>query len=132
MKMKIGKRGILRENIVFLILQVAFLSLMLLGVLLIGTGTSTYESIYARQIALAIDEAKPNTNIDIDISKLYEVAEKNKFTGKIIEIDETNHQVIVQLMTGVGHKFGYFSDYNLDYGLDGLKEQLNLEIKENA
>ncbi len=128
----IGKKAMLKENIVFLILQLLFFSFVLIGVLLIGSGTAVYENIYARQIALAIDEAKPDTTLDIDVSKLYEVAEKNKFEGKIVEIDETNHQVIVHLMLGQGHKFSYFSDYKVDSSLNGVAELLNLGIKKNA
>lgn len=132
MKLEKDKRGMLRENIVFLILQLLFFSFVLIGVLLIGSGTAVYENIYARQIALAIDEAKPDMNLDIDISKLYEVAEKNKFNGKIVEIDEANHQVIVHLTIEQGHKFSYFSDYKVDSSLNGITGLLNLEIKKNA
>ncbi|MEK6882691.1 MAG: hypothetical protein AABY22_23920 [Nanoarchaeota archaeon] len=56
-------QGFLTENIIFIILNVIFFSLMFLFLARVGTDTSTIEKVYVRQIALAIDEMKPGTEI---------------------------------------------------------------------
>jgi len=74
-----------------------------------GTGTTVKEQIYAKRIALLIDQAKPGTNLAIDISELYKLAEKNKYNGKVVNFDFKENKITVRLATGKGYSYHYFT-----------------------
>ena len=121
----------LMETVVYTIVIAAFFAAMLLFVSRAGSGATLVEQIYAKQIALAIDKAKPGTIIEMDTSKLYEVARKNKFTGKVINIDNDNNKVQVKLVDGKGYEFNFFNSADVKWDLkdkdEGL-ETLYLEV----
>ena len=100
------------ENVIFFILNLVFIIMMLIFVARTGSGASIYEEIYAKKIALMIDEAKAGTTIEIDIAKLIEVAKKNDAQAKF-NIDEENKKVSVYLAQGGGFSFNYFSSYKI-------------------
>ena len=106
-------QGFLTENIIFIILNVIFFSLMFLFLARVGTDTSTIEKVYVRQIALAIDEMKPGTEIILFLPKLFETAEKNKFTGNIFEGSLYDDGLLVlTLDKGKGASMRYFTKLN--------------------
>jgi hypothetical protein len=86
-----------------------------------------YEQAYAKRIALLIDEAKLNTSIELDISELMNKAVKNKYGGRIVEIE--NNKIIVRVSEKGGYGFGYFSDVAVGSIEDRNKQILILDIK---
>jgi len=64
------------ENVILFIIIAVFAAAILLFVARAGSQVTVNEQIYAKQIALAIDKAKPGTQINLDISKLYDISEK--------------------------------------------------------
>jgi len=113
MKMKLwkNKRGdnILVENVIFLVLNVLFFVILIVFLMRQGQGLVLNEEILAKQIALLIDNAKPNTNIRIDFSKSVKIAEKKNFDlNKVVSID--GNLVRVKLSEDSGYSYSFFND----------------------
>tara|TARA_Y100000310_G_scaffold138173_1_gene137066 strand:- start:1854 stop:2336 length:483 start_codon:yes stop_codon:yes gene_type:complete len=123
------KKGmeILHGAIIFIILNIVFFASLFIFVGVKSTGSGTYEQIYAKQIALLIDQAKPGTEIDIDISRLYTIADKNKYypsgTKGLVEIRPEKNEVNVKLTyQGEGYSFKHFN------GADIIWEEVSNDI----
>lgn len=109
-----NKRGeILVENIIFLILNMAFLSILILFLLRQGTGAVLLEDAYSKQIALAIDAAKPGMIIQLNMEKGFELAkEKGVAFEDIVEIDK--NYVIIKLSEKGGYEYPFFNDVKVE------------------
>jgi len=124
------KRGVdlLNNTIVFLLLNVVFFGIMFGFVARAGSGATVTEQVYAKQIALIIDQAKPGTILNINIEEIYELADENKFSRqKVIEIDNENNKVHVRIAEGKGYFYNFFSSADVVWELK--KRELFLEIK---
>jgi hypothetical protein len=120
----------LAEQIVFIIFVLFFSLLALFAINRAGSQGTIYEQAYSKQIALIIDKAKPGTDIQLDISKLYDISRKNKFDEKsIIFIDNANKKVIVRLSSGKGYQFTYFNDVNVLWDLKPKERRLYMEVR---
>lgn len=117
-------------NVIFIVVNILFFSVMMLFVFKASTGAIVYEQAYAKQIALLIDYSKPNTDIKIDFSKAIAVAKENKKTANLVKIDDVNKEVIVSLSGQGGYAFKYFSDYNVQ--AEFANNFLVLHIKEKG
>ena len=85
-----NKRGDLLtlETLIFTILNLVFFSVLIAFVMLAGQRAFVYEQTYAKQIALIIDNAKPEMAILVDMEKIVEIAEKNeKPLNEIVKIN---------------------------------------------
>ena len=72
------KRGtLLLENVIFIILNLFFLSVLILFLFKQGGGAITLEQSYAKNIALLIDSAKPVMELRLNMKQGMELAEKN-------------------------------------------------------
>jgi len=119
---------LLNNTIVFLLLNVVFFGIMFGFVARAGSGATVTEQIYAKQIALIIDQAKPGTDININIEEVYELADKNKFSRQnVIKIDNENNKVHVQIAEGRGYSYNFFSSADIVWELK--KRELFLGIK---
>jgi len=120
------KRGeILIENIIFILLNVAFLTILVLFLLQQGNGAVLLENSYAKEIALLIDSARPNTVIHLNLNDLKEVADGNGIPfADVVKIE--NNYVVVKLSEKGGYRYHFFNeievnphpDVNPDYGGD--------------
>lgn len=123
----------LMENVVYIIVIAAFFAVMFLFIARAGSQATVVEQIYAKQIALSIDKAKPGTIIELDISKLYEAARKNKISEKeMLKIDSDNNKVQVRLVGGKGYEFMFFNNAKVEWNLKNTEEgeeKLYLEVK---
>lgn len=124
--------NILMENVIFFIIIAVFFAVMFLFVARAGSQATIVEQIYAKQIALAIDKAKIGTLVELDVSKLYEVARKNNI-GKqeMLKIDSDNNKVQVRLVEGKGYEFGFFNSANINWNLKDEEkgfETLHIEV----
>jgi len=98
----------------FLILNLVFIVLLLIFVNNSSKGAFVYEEMYAKQIALLIDNAEPGTTVFIDFSKALDIANSNnKKTESIVKLDNEKNEVTVSLSNRGGHSFRYFSDYKV-------------------
>lgn len=106
------------NQLIFIIIVVAFAALIMLFVVRFGSRAVLREEIYAKQIALAIDKAKPGTEIIMDISEVIKTAKDNKFKGDLIKIDNENNKVSVHLISGKGYSYTFFSDNEVAWNIN--------------
>lgn len=113
--MKKAKRGaILAENIVFIVLNLIFLSIIILFLFRQGSGAIILEQSYAKQIALLLDSAKPVMQINFDMSKAKKLSEKNGINfNDIVKINA--NVVSVKLSEKSGYSYSFFNDVDVDY-----------------
>jgi len=85
-----GKKGsdMLFPPLMFIILNIVFFGILLLFVVKASAGAFVYEQVYAKQVALLIDEAKSEMQILVDFEEGVEVAEKNKKKSNLISLDK--------------------------------------------
>ncbi len=129
-KFLVSKRGSdsLMNQLVFLIIVIAFAAIMILFVTRYGGRAPIKEEIYAKQIALAIDKARSGTSIIIDVSEVYTDARKNN-VEKVIEIDNTQKKVIIHVAAGRGYSYGFFSNNLVSWNVDDTKGEEKLSLK---
>ena len=110
-KKKMNKKAmeVLMKTTIYIVLVIAVLSLIYISISRIGSNSGIYEQVYAKQIALAIDKAKPGTDVLLDIFDLRSIADENKFTGNLIDIDNKDNRVIVKITEGKGYGFNFFN-----------------------
>ena len=119
------------EYLIFMIIVIIFVCSMLLLFNRIENNSSYYERVYSKKIALLIDRSKPDTNIELDISNLMELASKSKIDLiNIVKIDNTDKSVRIKLTNSKGYKFHYFSAYNILWDIKTDEKKLVLEVKE--
>jgi len=122
------KRGLLYWTVLGIILNIAFFAVMFIFIGIFSTGATIKEQVYAKQIALLIDQAKPGTTLTIGISELYEAAEKEKFTGEIVNIDKETREVIVRLVRGKGYSFRHFNGAAIRWEEDKENKKLKIYV----
>ncbi len=104
------KRGvILVENIVFLILNLLFISILVLFLLKQGEGAIILEETYAKQISMVIDSAKPVMAIQMDLEKGKKISDSKDIEfSEIVRIQE--NIVTVKLTEKGGYSYAFFND----------------------
>lgn len=127
-----NKKGVelLHNVIIFILLNVIFFAALFYFVSRAGTGAGLVEQVYAKQIALLIDQAKSGTVIEIDVSEIYDFADKNGFTRtETVKIDSEENIVTVRVTEGKGYSYGFFSSNDVIWGLEKKSKKLHMEIK---
>jgi hypothetical protein len=107
------KKGtILVENIVFIILNILFLSILILFLLKQGSGTLVLEQVYSKEIAMFVDSSISGMEIKLDIEKGKNLAEKSGVDfGNAVII--TGNFVTVKLGEGKGYTYSFFNDVDV-------------------
>ena len=106
----INKRGdILIENIIFIVLNVIFVSILIFFLFKQGSGAVLLEQTYSKQIALIIDSAKPVMEIKLNMEKAQKIAEENKLNFNEV-VDITGNVVNVKLSQKGGYKYSFFNN----------------------
>jgi hypothetical protein len=131
---KLNKKGnIPLEEVIFVLLNIMFFSMLFIFVYNTSHGVFLSEKLYAKKIALAIDSAKPGTQISIDISELYEIAQENEF-----DISDSfyfkDNQVSVKLSKEDGYSYNYFTNYQVESAISFPEEDqaiLNIKVRPN-
>lgn len=105
-----NNRGeILVENVIFIILNLIFLTILILFIARQGQGVVILEESYAKEIALLIDSAQPKMVMQLDMSDAREVAEKNGIDfDKIVNIE--GNIVKVKLTKDSGYSYSFFNN----------------------
>lgn len=116
--------------VIFLLLNIMFAVTVLAFVNKTLSGAAIYEEVYAKKVALLIDEAIPNTTIYLNVSKAVEIAKKNGFNqlqlqNEIFTFDRKSNGVIVKLSNRWGYEYSYFTDYSLS------EPRVNIDDKGN-
>ena len=103
-----NKRGsILTENFIFLVLNLVFISILLVFAVTASTSKSEFEERYAKEVALMLDGVKPNSVIYIKADKLVEKA-GDSYSGNIFSVE--GNVVTVKLGEGGGYSYSFFND----------------------
>jgi uncharacterized protein (UPF0333 family) len=117
------------QNLIPIILVIVFIIGAMYGINRFGSQATIYEQVYAKQIALAIDKAKPGTNITIDITKLYQVAEKNRFPyNSMMQINNKEKYVWVRVIAGKGYKYYFYNNAQIIWSFTN-DERLYMSVK---
>lgn len=126
---KRGSVDLLSSVVIFILLNVLFFSVMFAFVYISGSKARIYEQAYSKQIALVIDESRPGTIVTVDLSKVYEVARKEKRFDKMIILDAENNIIEVRLQNaGEGYKTKYFSSVNVKILENRYEEKLMVYV----
>ena len=110
MKKKFNKKGIiLAENLVFIILNIVFLTILILFEVKQGSGAVVLEESYAKNIALLIDSAKPVMILKLNMEDAKKLAEKNDLDfskkGEVVQIN--GNIVTVKLSEKGGYSYSF-------------------------
>jgi hypothetical protein len=126
-----NKRGtILIENVIFIILNLVFITILVLFLFRQGNGAIVLEQSYAKNIALLIDSAKPVTEMKLNMEDAMDLAEKNGVSRN--EIVKINGNVVrVKLSQKGGYEYSFFNSVDVTAYPDVLPEK-NYIIKING
>ncbi|GBE19804.1 hypothetical protein BMS3Abin17_00533 [archaeon BMS3Abin17] len=128
------KKGtILAENIMFIILNLVFITILMLFLLKQGSGAIVIEQSYAKQIALLIDSGQPGMEIILNMETAKKVAEKNGIDfGEVVNVNE--NIVTVKITSKSGYSYSFFNDvkldnlYPVDKDKDGIDDSYRIKI----
>lgn len=126
-KNKRGEEGIIYPVVIFVILNLIFISSLLIFVDRSSRGTAIYEQAYAKQIVLLINGAQAGTEIILDFEKAIEIAEKNEIYSKKELVQNSNNEISVILSKKGGYSYKFFSNKNVE--LDFVEDNLIIKIK---
>jgi len=107
------KRGnILAENIIFIILNLIFLTILVLFLFSKISGAAVLEEKYAKQIALIIDSAEPVMEINLDVGEMIKEAKDNSWElNNVITIND--NLVTVKLRKKGGYSYSFFNNVDV-------------------
>ena len=122
--MRSKRGGILIGNIVFIILNLLFLTMLVLFIARQGSGIILLEQSYAKQIALVFDSAKPGMTVFLDFEKGIDKI-KDNFGEDYLKQDKLkkeiitfNDNVVTVKLDDKGDRRGYsysiFNDFDLN------------------
>ena len=117
---KISKKGeILTENIIFIVLNLIFLTILILFLFSRMGSAAVLEEKYSKQIALVLDSAKPGMVIHINMEDAIKEAKKELGKDKIEELVVINKNIVtVKLQKGVGYSYSFFNNIDATAYLD--------------
>jgi len=95
--------NVLMENLVYILLVIVFIAIMFFVITRAGSQATLYEQVGAKKIALMIDKASPGMEITLVMEEEYEIARKNRYRGKIVNID--NNMLRMNILDSVTKKF---------------------------
>ena len=118
MNKRTGKKGdILVGDVIFLVLNLVFLAILIIFVISKTNDASRFEEIYAKQIALIIDSAKPGMTIYLNMEDAIEKAmDENQNIGTLVRIN--GNMVTVKLKEKGEYSYSFFNDVNVSAYLD--------------
>lgn len=109
--MKNKNAELLTENLIFIILNIVFFSILATFIVIKTNDSSLMEEDYAKKIALILDSAEPGMNVSLNMQNAVDEAKKEKYTGKIVEI--TGNLVTVKVSQKGGYSYSFFNDVSL-------------------
>jgi hypothetical protein len=108
-----NKGEILVENVIFIILNLIFLSILVIFIIKQSSGAVMLEDSYSKQIALLIDSAKPQNSevvIQLDMSDGSKIDKKwfAQNFNRVLSVD--GNVVNVKLSEKGGSSYSFFND----------------------
>ena len=105
------KAQILVENVVFIILNLIFLTILILFIYSKSGSEALLEEKYAKQIALIIDSAKPGMIIVLNMEDAIKKADGNWDLNKVISV--SGNTVTVKLREKGENSYSFFNDISV-------------------
>lgn len=125
------KGAILVENIIFIVLNILFISILMVFLLRQGSGAIVLEQSYAKNLALLIDSSKPVMEMKLNMKEGFVLAEKNGINAdEIVKIDKDRNIVTVKLSEKGGYEYSFFNNVDVTVYPDIFPEK-NYIIKIN-
>jgi len=127
-KRKFDKKAeILTENLIFIILNLVFFSLLAVFIFIKSDSSSLVEESYAKKIALILDSVRPGMEVNLDMALANKKAKD--YGGKIVDIQ--GNIVTVKLSQKGGYSYSFFNEANLNktyfYSSDGKQYLFKVE-----
>lgn len=124
MRRMINKKGnILTQNIIFIILNLIFLSILVVFLFSKMGSAAVLEEKYAKQIALILDSAEPGMIINLNMEDAIKIANKeNRALNDIISIQ--SNVVKVQLREKGDYSYSFFNDIDVSIYPDTSSEPI--------
>ncbi len=111
------KGDVLVGEVIFLVLNLVFLSILIIFVISKTNDSALLEEKYAKQIALIIDSAKPGMIIHINMEDAIKKAQGEK--QDIADIVRKNDNVItIKLKEKGDYSYSFFNDVGVNVYLD--------------
>ncbi len=109
-----GKKGdILIGDVIFIILNLVFLSILIIFIVTKANDASRLEEQYAKQIALIIDSAKPVMTIHLNMEDAIKKATgNNQDISKIVAVQ--GNVITVKLDDKAGYSYSFFNDVDVN------------------
>jgi hypothetical protein len=112
-----NRRGItlLLENIIFIILNLVFIAILIFFLISKSGSAAVLEEKYAKEIALALDSAKPGMMISINMADAISSAEENLGKNNVNDsiVSFSQNVVTVKLRDRGGYSYSFFNNINL-------------------
>ncbi len=121
-----GNSDFLMDHVVYILIVLAFFLILIFLVARVGETSSGFEQVFAKKIALLVDNAKPGTIIELDADNFIYLSRKNKF-NPVIKLE--NNQVYVKIYEKGGYYYTYFSDNNVTVLVNRDTSKIVLTIK---
>lgn len=108
-----NKKGeILIENVIFIVLNLVFLSILMFFLINQGSSVATTEDFYSKEIALLIDSAKEGMIIKINLEGPLKISKKNDIDfSKIVTFSD--NYVNIKLDHKTGAEYHFFNNVNV-------------------
>lgn len=128
MQNKRGAGNVLIGSVIFIILNIVFLSVIALYITRAGNTASVIEETYSKQMALFVDGAKPGTRIELDVSEIFSIGRDLDFKP-ILELECEDNTVFAKFSKKGGYRFEYFSDLKkCEWKLDETNEKFIINV----
>jgi|SRR3990167_3163732 len=117
-KMRNKKGTILTENIIFIVLNLAFIVILMLFLFSKTGSAPVLEEKYAKQIALLIDAAEPVMTIDIEMEDAIKIAQRENMN--LNEVITINGNIVTAKLRpdGKGYSYSFFNDVGAKANFD--------------
>lgn len=121
-----GRAEITMEEVVFVLLNLVFFSMLFLFVYNLSTGAFVLDKLYAKELALIVNSANPGTQIKLDVSDAYILAEENKIPAESIFNFDDDH-VLIKLSDSRVFSYPYFNDISIEkeFVYEGFEDEVN-------
>ncbi len=118
MKKLVKKRGeLLIGNVIFIILNLIFLTILVVFIIKQGSGAVSLEQSYSKQIALIVDSAKPGMKIEVDMQQARNSNKEWYDSNYFDTVVFTDNLVTVKLSEESGYSYSFFNDVKVSYDI---------------
>lgn len=132
-KFGMGSRGesLLYSTIIFIVLNLVFFAIMLFFITREASQAGLLEQVYAKEIALLIDKAKPGMEIILDFEDAARIAEKNKVKPSVsVEGNLVSVSLSKKVSNNKGYSYSFFNDVKVDLQYISKGKSVKIVISE--